>query len=201
MTHDGHRIDNRPKLLVVLGAGSSIGIGMPSVGDLDHCMRRWAEEWTRVRGDPNYYALVERAAEAYALSGSASLRPPVNFERVLADLAALAQWMTPAPFGTSLRQITCGDAGPPTLTFPHPDRYGPSVVLKDQLQDLLTKLAIYMRDRSSAIDLAAPQVQDYGRLFEGLRSTFDCQPAPKIDPRSACNVDPFGAGVCSRPAA
>jgi len=29
----------------------------------------------------------------------------------------------------------------------------------------------------------------------------DCQTARKIDPRSACKIDPSGAGVCSRPAA
>jgi Co/Zn/Cd efflux system component len=38
-------------------------------------------------------------------------------------------------------------------------------------------------------------------MADAAVSVLVCQPAPKIDPRSACNVDPPGAGVCSRPAA
>ena len=39
----------------------------------------------------------------------------------------------------------------------------------------------------------------------GVNPTYseniECQPASKFDPRSAFNIDPSGAGVCSRPAA
>jgi hypothetical protein len=35
------------KLLIVLGAGSSIDQGMPSVADLDGHMKTWSEEWLR----------------------------------------------------------------------------------------------------------------------------------------------------------
>ncbi len=43
-----------------------------------------------------------------------------------------------------------------------------------------------------------------GLLVDGIIATahdMDCQPASKFDPRSAFNIDPSGAGVCSRPAA
>jgi hypothetical protein len=32
----------KKKLLIILGAGSSIGCGMPSVGELDEHMEQWA---------------------------------------------------------------------------------------------------------------------------------------------------------------
>jgi hypothetical protein len=35
----------------------------------------------------------------------------------------------------------------------------------------------------------------------GAFNAYFCQPASKFDPRSAFNIDPSGAGVCSRPAA
>jgi uncharacterized protein (DUF2252 family) len=40
----------------------------------------------------------------------------------------------------------------------------------------------------------------HGRIDIQIRDLY-CQPASKFDPRSAFNIDPSGAGVCSRPAA
>jgi hypothetical protein len=42
-------------LLAILGAGSSIPVGMPSVSDLDLCMKLWSEEWTSQIGHPNVF--------------------------------------------------------------------------------------------------------------------------------------------------
>ena len=39
------------------------------------------------------------------------------------------------------------------------------------------------------------------KAFSELNADPECQPASKFDPRSAFNIDPSGAGVCSRPAA
>lgn len=43
------------KLLVILGAGSSIPIGMPSVSAIDALMATWSDTWSREHGLDNYY--------------------------------------------------------------------------------------------------------------------------------------------------
>jgi hypothetical protein len=41
----------------------------------------------------------------------------------------------------------------------------------------------------------------YVRAYPRETQEMVCQPASKFDPRSAFNIDPSDAGVCSRPAA
>src|ERR1017187_10384167 len=110
----------KKKLLVVLGAGSSIARGMPSVSELDGCMSQWGREWAKSNGFPDYYDSLARAVDIYYRSGASGLRPIVNFEKVLGEMVALAHWMEPAPWGDTLRQTACDGAPSPHLDFPDP---------------------------------------------------------------------------------
>ena len=92
----------KKKLLVILGAGSSIPRGMPSVAALDEHMSEWGSGWSVMRGFPDYYAELARSIETYYQSGPTGPRPALNFEKVLGSMAALAHWMTPAPWGDTL---------------------------------------------------------------------------------------------------
>jgi hypothetical protein len=40
-------VTSKRKLLVILGAGSSIPCGMPSVPEIDYMMKKWGHEWTQ----------------------------------------------------------------------------------------------------------------------------------------------------------
>ena len=57
------------KLLVILGAGSSIPVGMPSVSAIDGLMFGWSDEWSREHGLDNYYRKTWAAVEAYYAAG------------------------------------------------------------------------------------------------------------------------------------
>ena len=51
-----YHLQSKPKLLVILGAGSSIPCGMPPVGKIDELMKRWSQEWApqpsvNIKGD------------------------------------------------------------------------------------------------------------------------------------------------------
>jgi hypothetical protein len=108
----------KKKLLVVLGAGSSIRCGMPSVEDLDTKMKEWCREW-EWRGSPYiseadgqiycqgygvYNDLSRIIEEYYCSSRISSPRLRLNFEKVLGEMIALAFWVTPAPFGNALKR-------------------------------------------------------------------------------------------------
>ncbi|NQE61394.1 SIR2 family protein [Caulobacter sp. RHG1] len=159
----------KPKLLVVLGAGSSLGLGLPKVETLSARMRDWAAEWSRRYGQLNYYQAVEAAAQAYAADGQACPRPAVTFETVLGDMAHLSHWVTPAPLGASLRQLVGADTPP----FPRPAHYGQAHLVQDQLQFLLAALADHIRQGSRRIDPAGPAMAEYRRLIDGLRARFE----------------------------
>jgi len=77
---------------------------MPSVPALDQYMRQWGGDWAALHGFPNYYAALEREIEIYYQSGPSSARPSLNFEKVLGEMVAPSHWMTPAPWGDTLRQ-------------------------------------------------------------------------------------------------
>lgn len=88
-------------------------------------------------------------------------------------MIALAQWMTPAPWGDTLRQTACDNAAPPHITFPYPDAYGPAVIVRDQYSHLSIALAKHMRGLCRRIDPATTVIRDYTALLDGLRDAFD----------------------------
>lgn len=166
----------KKKLLVILGAGSSIPVGMPSVPDLDRCMNAWSEDWTAQFGSPNFFTLLRDTISAYYQSGDGRTAPSVNFEKILGEMIALAHWMEPVPWGDTLRATACGGAKPRTIPFPmltDSDRYGATVPIIDQLSNLLARLAKYMRAKSRNLDASTDAAQQYQLLLNGLRGTFD----------------------------
>jgi SIR2-like domain len=178
----------KKKLLVILGAGSSISCNMPSVACLDTKMKNWSQAWATDHGwklrigaptwlgcapVQDYFAALWQDIETYYRSGKHQLRPPLNFEKVLGEMIALSHWMTPPPWGDTLRQTACDGAPPPHFTFPSPMGYGPAVAVRDQFSHLSIELAKHMRMLSRTIDPADSSVRKYMALFDGLRSGFD----------------------------
>ena len=166
------------KLLVILGAGSSISSGLPSVHALDEHMKGWGQGWASQNNFPDYFESLWRAIHKYYQSGNSGLRPTLNFEKVLGEMVGLAHWMTPAPWGDTLRETACDRAAPPHLTFPslflnRIEPYGPTVMVMDQLKHLLIKLAQYIRGHCRELNLATDTARQYATFFNELRRVFD----------------------------
>jgi hypothetical protein len=168
----------KKKLLVILGAGSSIPRGMPSVTTVDRLMKQWGADWAASRGFPDYFDALWRSVEAYFHAGNSGLHPSLNFEKVLGEMVALAHWMTPAPWGETLRLLACAGAPPPHLHFPAPSLHGPApygatVMVMDQLKHLLIELARHMRGLCRKLDLRTEAARHYTALFDSVRDVFD----------------------------
>ena len=161
------------KLLIILGAGSSISYGLPSVPELDLLMDGWSEAWATQHSFPNYYKTLGQEARAYYASGKTGLRPALNFEKVLGEFVALAHWMTPPPWGDTLRQVAAECAAPPSLQFPAPSDYGPSVTLIDQLRHLMMELARHIRGLSRRLDTVSEPMRQIGVVLDRLREDFE----------------------------
>jgi SIR2-like domain len=167
------------KLLILLGAGSSISQGMPSVRCLDALMRQWADHESKLEGAENYYEHLWQATERYYCGSRPELGLAPNFERTLELLLALANWVKPPPHGSPLRSVAADGALPPGLRFtnllgpdPLPD-FGPSVLVNYQLTKLLRRLAVHMREASRNLDKSTDQYGRYKVLFQKLEQHFE----------------------------
>jgi hypothetical protein len=106
----------KKKLLIILGAGSSSALGLPSVECVDRLIEGWGTEWARQHGTTDHFQELWKSARTYYERGLTQSRPALNFEKVLGDMIAMAHWMEPPPWGNTLRQAACG-ARLPDLQF------------------------------------------------------------------------------------
>jgi hypothetical protein len=176
---------SKKKLLIILGAGSSQSLGLPSVRSLGQSMKIWSQEWREqpepeIRNSENFFDRLWDAAERYYRSSKRSmnpkLQPQVTYEKVLGEMLSLAHWMVPAPYGTSLRQIACNNAPPPDLLFPYYDEstpHGPAILINTQLSHLLGRLAKHMRGLCGEFDETVKEFQSYKGFLAELVTRFD----------------------------
>jgi hypothetical protein len=91
-------------------------------------------------------------------------------------MLALAHWMMPAPYGSTLRQIASDNGVPPGLQFPFDnvtERYGPEILINAELSYLLSELAKHMRSRCRDFNDNRDDFRSYEALFDELRAVFD----------------------------
>jgi SIR2-like domain len=162
----------KKRLLMILGAGSSLECGMPAVNDLNGLMQDWADAAAREMAEPNYYAVIWRALNEHLAHGFESSRVAPNYEMALRDLVALTHWVRPAPEGGALRTLVAGESLP-DLGFPNPDAYGPYISIKMHWAHLQRALAAHLRGLSARLETGSASLRSWRCLLDGLRATFD----------------------------
>lgn len=169
---------DKPKLLVILGAGSSIPCGMPSVGDIDCQMKDWSRKWKPTTGlsddaGTGVFNDLWEIVEGYYRSNHYGIG--ANYERVLGEMTALASWLTPSPFGDALRAAV--QDGAPVSAFAWPrdctEPYFYRKLIMEQQAFLLGKLADYIRERSKSVNAGSSEFAVYKELLRRLRDQFD----------------------------
>lgn len=173
----------RRKLFILLGAGSSVSLGVPGVRQIDALMHEWAAAEGVFEGErhtPNYYDLAWQAVGDHYAGSRGESDAAQNFEIALAQMLALANWVRPRPFGRPLRDLIGA-----TDQIPHyfaenrdldmsPTRFGPSVSVQTLYSTLIGKLADHMRKIS--IDLTVERSESFDKyvhIFERLRERFE----------------------------
>ena len=169
---------SKPKLLVILGAGSSIPCGMPSVAKLDELMRDWSREWVPeppVNSKGNVFNVLWEAFERYYETNHYGICP--NYERVLGKMTELATWLSPPPFGNPMVEAIIDGALIDSLEWLRrlsgEDKYAARKLILNQQTFLLEKLANHMRSLSKKIDSQSPQFSNYTKFFCKLRNAFE----------------------------
>jgi len=175
ISHDGAPNSGKPKLLVILGAGSSISCGMPSVSDINVQMKDWSREWkssSDASGSGVFNGLWKIVEKYY----DAKPYGICNYERVLGEMTAFAIWLTPGPFGNPLRGAV--KDGTPASSFAWPPgeekdvNFYRKLIIKEQ-DFLLGKLADYMRKRSISLNTGLSEFVAYQNILLSLRKKFE----------------------------
>lgn len=170
------------KLLVILGAGTSIPCEMPSVTEIDRRMEEWSRSWTYPVTFPQgtagngIFNDLWRFLETYnARKPQPQLGPRLNFERVLGEMISLASWMTPPPFGNALQEAVRDGLPSNSFTWPsHDERdYYYRNLIIEQLSSLLKNLASFMRKRCAVFESALPSFELYRGILNDLTVEFD----------------------------
>ncbi len=172
----------KPKLLVILGAGSSVELGMPSVGGLAKSMKEWASGWAKRFDDapvPDYFDLVwenrKQAMKQQNGAGEKSALEP-NYERCLGDLHALMNGTLPNLGGASHSRALCRMVG--ISGRGHTQKRAVSNEVNSLLKVLLRELEKCFRGRCVEFESEngrqrSPEFECYCALVDALRARFD----------------------------
>jgi hypothetical protein len=179
----------KKKLLMILGAGSSVAQNLPSVDEIDCMMKNWAKAMvagpktvytqssagsfitTRpAAGKPDYFKLAWENREGYYSSTPAFMEDVsrTNYERVLGDMHCLLNGFIEQPNGDPILHLL-NRAIDPTV-----ERDFDSVGF--EIKTLCIQLAQYVRDKSVCFEKAKAghiAFQNYCQLLAALAREFD----------------------------
>ena len=166
---------DKPKLLVILGAGSSVACEMPRVSDIDEQMKIWSREYQTTLSDRHGIDIFNELwgkVSCYYGTNHYGIRP--NYEMVLGEMAALAEWVSPSPFGNPLTEVVNdGSAAAPLASLlDHSDPYRARKEIVPQQTFLLERLAGHMREKSENLDSRSDAFSDYQKFFGRLQDRF-----------------------------
>ena len=182
----------KKKLLVILGAGSSVEQGFPTVVDLNCEVASWATNYASTKGLPDYYDLLWKNRANYCsglpneLKEIVEHRTSPNYERVLGDLQTLMNGVLAAPYGDPLlRWITKADVfsgleiEPKDRDLADRSSHRNFHAIEDQLRYLCRCLANEIRVKSRAFEAELLNAKGtgnfelYKQLFAGLSEEFE----------------------------
>jgi hypothetical protein len=186
------KMSQKKKLLVLLGAGSSLSQGMPSVGELDQKMQAWAAELVTgnidtyftdrivhkvTAGKPNYYEIALKNREAYYHGTPSYIQEFArnDYERVLGDLHGFMNGLIKKPSGDPLLQwLQKADVLEGlNLDFTDDSLF---YAVSDQIKGLCIALAGHMRQLSRDFENKAASLASfalYSTFLRGLKDHFD----------------------------
>ena len=171
----------KPKLLVILGAGSSVELGMPSVKNINGLMRRRAREYAEEKRQTDFYRLVWRnrichlaafTREQHDVAAWENILP--SYEKCLGDMLSLINAVLPHPKAEPLQHSL--------LSEDFLRQHGltrtieTAAAIRDQCGHLVERLAALFRQRCSVFEsggATAGKYAEYRGLFQTLEQHFD----------------------------
>jgi hypothetical protein len=164
----------KKRLLILLGAGSSVECGMPSVAAIDALMPSWAREVAeKNKWGADWYGPVRDALAARLDQGFEQERTKPNFEQVLGELVTLMHWEHPPPGGVALREFIRDADVSQELGLPSNGPYDATIAVKMLVCGLLDRLANHVRDICRQSPPNTSGRAQWRSILNMLRERFD----------------------------
>lgn len=164
----------RQKLLVILGAGSSIPYGMPCVSALNKQMIKWSDEWEH-ENQVNPFKSLWNVSQGYYKQDKFHKGVYPNYESVLGNMLAIAKWLSLETYGDPIidKLIEVEDIGK-LFGFVDGGCLNAGTNNLDQHQFLIDILAKYFRAKCQEVENTPPENFDgYINFFKEIRKAFD----------------------------
>lgn len=144
--------ESKKKLMVVIGAGASIELGMPSVNEVDQLFSEWAKKGYILVDDENqtlYSYIRDVVNRHYNLNPKQGLRKETNFEEILYVILQLSAALGDDNFNLP-NNAFWGVKKLPTIKSFHGDKSVDGADLKQLCSMLVDKLTTEFRERCIA---------------------------------------------------
>ena len=148
---------------------------MPPVSDIDKQMKVWSRECQTSIPDQHEIDIFKELwdmATCYYGTNHYGIRP--NYEMVLGEMTALADWLSPSPFGNPLIKALADSRVTASLAslIDRSDPYRARKEILRQQTFLLERLAGHMREKSKDLDSRSAAFSDYQKFFRRLQDRF-----------------------------
>ena len=166
----------KPKVLVLLGAGSSIELGLPSIRDISVFLLRTSRQWAEREKHPDFFRKLWGNRLAYVRGWTRvgkEFRSP-DYERCLGDMIALWNGLQIPPLGDPIgqwmRRADCFSGV--ALGWP---KSGIGFFVQDQYEAMVRELTRCFRQKCIGFEarrVTSPCWPDYCDLLETLQDSF-----------------------------
>lgn len=166
----------KKKLMVVVGAGASIELGMPSVTDVDRLFSEWAKEGYILANDEEktlYCYIKDKVNLHYARNPKRGLRKETNFEELLYVILQLAAALGDDNYNLSINAFFGLKNLPEIKTFTG-NKFVDGNDLRQLCSSLVDKLTTEFRERCKTSKETRPQeFSDFEGFINQLNDDFD----------------------------
>lgn len=166
----------KKKLLVLVGAGASIELGMPSVREIESLFESWALQSFPLLSDRTksfYGHIKEKVQGYYDRNPRKGLRKKTNYEELLYVILSLASHESDNNYLLPMKALTTINPLP-DVSYASRYKMGIRMALSQLPRELIDKLVDHFRSRCLAIEKGRPAgFSDFQQSLKRLVSDFE----------------------------
>ncbi|WP_413485183.1 SIR2 family protein [Shewanella baltica] len=167
---------SKKKLMVIIGAGASIELGMPSVNEVDVLFSKWAKEGYLLANDDEktlYCYLRDEVNRHYSLNPKIGLRKKTNFEELLYVILQLSAALGDDNYKLPMNAFW-GLKKLPKINSYKGEKFVDGNHLRHLCSHLVDKLTIEFRERcKSSKEKHQENFSEFEKFINSLNDDFD----------------------------
>lgn len=157
----------KKKLMVVVGAGASVELGMPSVIDVDKLFSEWAKEGYQLANNENitlYCYIRDEVNRHYSLNPAQRVKKKTNFEEILYVILQLSATLGDSNYSLATNAFF-GMKKLPKIKSYEGDKFVDGNDLRQLCSKLVDKLTTEFRERCKSVEEGGSENFQYFKAF------------------------------------